>query len=415
MRPINSMTSNPTHSQPNGGHSAAVDLAALHLSAMLSADHPMVGRGRDWANENIPARLDRFDADVWKRAGRDGVFAFHMPRELGGQGLDPVESLLFFEGLGSAPCDMGMIFALATQVFATQTALVRGATAEQRDRWLPLVLSGDVVTSFAMTEPDAGSDTAAIATIAEPTGEGTYRLNGQKAWISLAPIADAVLVFATTDQSIGSWGVTAFMIETSRPGVTLSDPVQKMGLSSCPFGNITFTNVELSDHDLIGTVGSGQRIFATAVEAERAFLYAAQIGRMRSLIDMSVQRARGREQGGKPIGAFQAVSHRIAGMQLQYESARLLLYKTAVLYSQGQMLTMASALAKLHISEQLVNATIDTMRTFGAYGYTVDAGIEVEIRDALGGLAYSGTSDIQKNIVASLLGVGRPLRKQKQK
>jgi len=122
-----------------------------------------------------------------------------------------------------------------------------------------------------------------------------------------------------------------------------------------------------------------------------------------------------REQGGKPIGAFQAVSHRIADMQLQYESARLLLYKTAVLYSQGQMLTMASALAKLHISEQLVNATIDTMRTFGGYGYTVDAGIEIEIRDALGGLAYSGTSDIQKNIVASLLGVGRPLRKQKQK
>lgn len=190
-----------------------------------------------------------------------------------------------------------------------------------------------------------------------------------------------------------------------------------MGLRSCPFGTLRLEGCEVGSDDLLGAVGAGGSVFSEAVEAERAFLYAAQVGAMERALDACVRRARERTQFGQPIGTFQAVSHRIVDMRLRHETARLMVYKAAALHDRGSPVALAAALAKLASSEAAVESALDAMRIFGAEGYTEAAGVEVWLRDAVGGLAYSGTSDIQRNIVARLMGVdraGRPTRRTHQ-
>jgi alkylation response protein AidB-like acyl-CoA dehydrogenase len=260
-----------------------------------------------------------------------------------------------------------------------------------------------------MSEPAAGSDTASISTTAERRGENHFLLTGEKSWITLAPVCDVAIVFATVDPALGHWGLTAFLVPTDHPGVTRGPVEAKLGMTSCPFGGLRFDGCELGPDHLLGSVGAGGGIFTAAVEAERAFLYAAQLGSMERVLQRTIHRARRREQFGRPIGSFQAVSHRIAEMKLRHEAARLLVYKAAALFDRGDSVTMAAALAKLQTSELAVQSALDAVRIHGAEGYTVAGGVEASLRDAVGGLAYSGTSEIQRNIIARLLGVERPV------
>jgi len=291
-----------------------------------------------------------------------------------------------------------------------QTALIEAGSEAQRDEWLPRLCRGDAVGAFAMTELDVGSDIAAISTTAEPLPDGRFRLNGVKAWVTLGPLADVLVVFATTDRSRGRWGISGFLVPATTAGVEVGPIETKSGLHSCPFGRVRFVDCVVPADALLGPIGAGAAVFASAVEAERAFLYAAQLGVMERHLQRAIERARSRTQFGKPIGTFQAVSHRIAEMKLRHEAARLLVYKAAALHDRGQSVTMAAALAKLHTAEAAVTSALDVVRIHGAEGYAEAAGLELDLRDAVGGLAYSGTSDIQRNIIAGLLGVDRPLR-----
>ena len=231
--------------------------------------------------------------------------------------------------------------------------------------------------------------------------------------MTLGPVCDVVIVFATTDRALGRWGITAFLVDATTAGLERGPVEPKMGLHSCPFGQLTFDGCIVGPDAVLGNPGAGASIFADAVESERAFLYAAQLGAMERVLDVAVVRARERHQFGVPIGTFQAVSHRIAEMKLRHEAARLLVYKAAALADRGAQVAMAAALAKLQTSEMAVLSALDSIRIHGAEGYTVSGGVEFELRDAVGGLAYSGTSDIQRNIVARLLGVDRPVRRRK--
>lgn len=388
---------------------AAADTATLE--ALLNVAHPLKVDTAAWARELCP-RGDQFDRDAWRAAAERGVLGVLVPKELGGGGASVVEALLVFEGLGLGCADNGFVFALSSQVFAMQRALLRAATPTQLERWLGPLISGDALGAFAMSEPAAGSDTAAIATTATPLDGGGFRLDGIKSWVSLGPVCDVVIVFATTDAALGRWGISAFLVDAATPGLARGPVDAKMGLHSCPFGQLSFDGCTVGPDAVLGNPGAGASIFADAVESERAFLYAAQLGAMERVIDGAVARARERHQFGVPIGTFQAVSHRIAEMKLRHEAARLLIYKAAALADRGAPVALAAALAKLQTSEMAVLSALDSIRIHGAEGYTVAGGVESELRDAVGGLAYSGTSDIQRNIVARLLGVDRPLRRR---
>lgn len=381
------------------------------LDALLSLDHPLKIETRDWADQSLPTsdemRGRLVDRDLWQLAAERGILGVCIPKDLGGSGLSHVDTALVFEGLGLSSADNGVVFAIASQALAANKAIADSATPEQAARWVPALADGSTFASFAMSEPDAGSDPASVTTVAIEV-DGGWRLTGQKTWATLAPIADLAVVFAMTDSSLGQWGLSAFVVETASKGVGRSTPIAKLGLQSSPFGDLVFEDCFVPTDQLLGRVGSGAAIFRSVVEAERAFLYAAQIGAMESVIDRAVTHARRRRQAGVHIGSHQAVSHRIVDMRSRHESARLHLYKAAALADLGRSVTLAAALTKIATADAAVHCAIDGMRTFGASGYTDEIGLEVEVRDALAGLSYSGTTDVTKNVVAALLGVNRP-------
>ncbi len=382
------------------------------LDALTKLDSPRKLQAAKWASETLPEAAEKpFDRNIWSSAAEFGLQGTMMPEEYGGNGCSAVEAMLTFEGLGLGSPDNGTIFAIAGQTLAMQRCLAANASPDQAERWLRPLIAGTAIGSFAMSEPNAGSDTGAISSTADLQPDGSYILNGDKAWVTLGPECDVVIVFATTDSSKGHWGITGFLVDVNTPGVQRGPAIAKMGLTNSPFGSITFTDCHLSADDVLGSPGSGGAIFANTVEGERAFLYASLLGAMERTLNNSVERARARQQYGKTIGSFQAISHRIADMKVRHEASRLLLYKAAVLYDQGGPMTMAAALAKLQVSESAVTSAVDAIRIHGAEGYTQSAGIEGELRDAIGGLSFSGTSEMQRNLIARLLRLDRPLRR----
>ncbi len=378
------------------------------LSAMLALDHPLKKAAEAWAAANLgPVCDSTFDRARWQAAADAGVLGLMMPEQFGGTPCPAVNTMLIFEGLGRGASDNGLVFALASQVIAMQRALLAFGSDAQLQRHLPALVRGEAVGAFALTEAAAGSDTGAVTTLAQEQPDGSYVLTGEKAWATLAPVCDVVILFATSNPEQGRWGLSAFVVDTRTPGVVLGPPVAKMGLAGCPVGAIELNSVHVGADAVLGRPGAGGAVFAHAVDAERAFLYAGQLGATERVLDLAIERARTRMASGRNIGSFQAVSHRIVDLKLRHEAARLLLYKAAALYDRGESVAQAAALTKIQAAEQGVEAALDAMRVFGADGYGVDAGVEMELRDALGGLFYSGTTDVARNIVAGSLRLDR--------
>lgn len=388
------------------------ELLAL-AGAQADGDHPTMAAVRDWAADAL-GNHDRVEADVvsafaaddWRRCAEHGVFRTTVPAEFGGTYTDLATSLLTLEGLGQGCRDNGLAFAIGSQMLSTQEALVRFGDDTQRARWLEPLLAGDAIGAFAVTEPEAGSDAYSLTTRAAPQSDGSYVLNGHKAYITLGSCCDVVIVFASTDPDAGRWGLSAFVVPTDLDGVERLANRDKMGMRTTPFGDLRFTDVALPSGSLLGRPGAGASIFNAVLQVERAFVFATQIGAMRRQLDDAVEYAKTRVQGGRPIGDYQAVAHRIADMKQQHETARLFLYRAALAVVIGHDVAMTAALSKLVGSDAGIAASLASVSVHGAIGYVSEFEIERDVRDAVGGLVYSGTSDIQRNIVARLLGVG---------
>jgi alkylation response protein AidB-like acyl-CoA dehydrogenase len=243
-----------------------------------------------------------------------------------------------------------------------------------------------------------------MRTRAEKRGDG-YVLNGVKHYISLAPVADVALVFALTDPEAGKWGVSAFLVELASDGVTRSANHEKMGLRTVPFGDIAFEDCMVPEANRIGPEGAGVSLSTSFLEWERCAILASQIGAMQRQLERTIDYAKQRKQFGQPIGKYQSVANRIVDMRLRLETARLLLYRTAWLKQSGKPAMTEAALLKLHLAETFVESSLDAIRVHGGHGYVSDNGVERDLRDAVGGTIYAGTSDIQRNIVARLLGL----------
>jgi alkylation response protein AidB-like acyl-CoA dehydrogenase len=256
-----------------------------------------------------------------------------------------------------------------------------------------------------MTEPGTGSDAFGMKTHATPKGEG-FVINGAKTFSSNGPIADLAVVYASTDRNKGyHGGITAFVIEKNTDGFRTGQVFQKMGLHSCPIGELVLDNVYVPKNAVIGKVGAGAAIFAESMDWERACLVAGHIGTIEWLLQSGIEYARTRKQSGQTISKFQAVSHRIVDIKVRLEAGRYLTYKAASGLNRPRTASMDASIAKLFVSESLVTSAIDTLRVFGGYGLMEDYGIESIVRDSVAGVIYSGTSDIQRNIIARWLGL----------
>lgn len=349
-------------------------------------------------------RESRFDRDGWEAAATHGLLRMSVPEEYGGAPTDLLTAMLVMEGLGRGCPDNGLVFALNAQLWTTQLPIVEFGTEDQKQRYLPSLCTGERIAAHALTEESAGSDVFSLRTHARPA-EGGYRLDGAKRLITLGPVADVFLVFATVAPERGKWGVTAFLVDRATEGLTVHPTQEKMGLRTVPLGRLTFADCFVPESARLGPEGAGVSIATHCLETERCCILAGQLGAMERQLERAVEHARTREQFGQPIGRFQSVANRLVDMRLRLETARLLLYKVAWMKEQGQQATLEAALLKLHLGESFVHSSLDAIRVHGGDGYLTEFGIERDLRDAVGGVLYAGTSDIQRTIVARLMGL----------
>lgn len=347
-----------------------------------------------------------FSRELWRRCAAAGVQGLAVPVEYGGSGLDFATTALAFETLGSACRDNGLLFLLGAQLWSVALPLASSGSAEQKAEVLPRLCRGEAIALHGMTEPESGSDAFALRTRARwDGGRRGYVLDGCKTLITGAPVADVGLVYATVDPEQGLWGVTAFLVDLRSPGVEVSANLPKMGLRTTPMGRLELRGCFVPESARVGEEGSGAALFNQSMTWERGLLGAAQVGALERQLAECVEHARTRRQFGQPIGSFQAVAGRIADMKLRLETARLLLYRTAWELDQGQDAGLGAALTKLAVSEGAVASGLDAVRLFGGRGYLAGEGVERDLRDAVGGVLYSGTSDIQKLAIARMCGL----------
>jgi alkylation response protein AidB-like acyl-CoA dehydrogenase len=358
--------------------------------------------GRDAAADD---RAAAFPHEDWQRCAAYGVLGWPVPKEYGGSGFDPLTTIVALEALGYGCRDNGLVFAVNNHLWGCAVYLMEHGPEELKQRYLKPMCAGQLIGAQALSEPEAGSDVLSLQTTATRDGD-RYLLDGEKWFISNAPVADVFVVFARTGQRGSAQDqLSAFVVTSDLPGVEVVREFGKMGLRSTPMGALRLTGTPVPAENMLGAEGDGYAIFTSTIEWERAFMFAGHVGAMRRLLEASIDHATGRRQFGRPVGAFQAVAHPIADMKIRLELARLLLYQVGWLKREGRMALLESTIAKVFISESLVQTAMAAYQVHGARGYLADWDIEREVRDALGGPIYAGTSAVHRGILAELLGL----------
>lgn len=367
---------------------AAIDFAQTELN------YDLLARNRD----------GEWSTDAWQKCADYGLFGLTVPAEYGGSAADIMTTILIMEGIGYGCRESGLPFALNSQLWSVQPAILKFGSDAHKEKYLPQLVSGKQIGAFGITEPEGGSDSYNMKTSATKV-DGGYILNGQKSYVTFAPISDFAIVFACTNPDVGRWGISAFLVDRDNKGFSTTPVAEKMGLRTTPFSDLVFEECFVPEEDRLGPEGAGVSIFTTAMESERSYIFASQLGRMERQLEEAIAYARERQAFGQSIGKFQSVSNRIVDMKMRLETARMLLYKVAWMEQQGQSVLMEAAMAKLYLSEMFVESSLDSIRVHGAKGFASEFEVERDLRDSIGGLIYSGTSDIQRNIIARLLGL----------
>jgi hypothetical protein len=350
-------------------------------------------------------RHQTFSRELWTACGRMGLPGLPVPEDYGGTGLDPLSCAIALEALGYGCTDHGLVFSLCAHLMSSVVSIWKFGTEAHKQRYLRGLSDGTLIGVNAMTESGSGSDPFAMRTRAVKDGRG-WRVNGSKTFISNGPEAQVIVLFALTDPERGfHGGITAFLLERETPGVSVGRKIEKMGLRTSPFSELSFDDVWLADEAVMGGVGGGAGVFTHSMDWERICLFAAHVGQMERLMERAIDYARTREASGKPIGKYQAVSHKIADMKVRLEAARLLTYRAASRLETTRSVSLDAAITKLFVSEALVQTATDAMQVFGGYGYATEYEVERAVRDAFGARIYSGTSEVQRNIIAAWLGL----------
>ena len=351
-------------------------------------------------------RAGQFNAAAFQKCAEFGIQGLPIPEEYGGSAADPLTVVVAMEALGYGCHDNGLLFSINAQMWSFQIPVLEFGTEAQKTKFLPPLCRGNMVAVHAMTEPESGSDAFSLRCQATKR-EGRYVLNGTKTFITNAPMADAILVFATLDRHKGLEGISAFIVEKGTPGLSTSHHIDKMGLRTSPMSEVILQDCAIPEENRLGPEGAGSAIFNCSMEWERGSILASYLGTMQRQLEACVQYARERKQFGKPIGRFQAIAHRLANMKVRLEAARWLVYRVAWLKQQGKSAILDAAIAKLSVSESFVQSCLDAVQIHGGYGYMTDFGIERDLRDSISGTIYSGTSEIQRNIIAAMMGLSK--------
>jgi alkylation response protein AidB-like acyl-CoA dehydrogenase len=363
--------------------------AARALAAQF-VDQEVVPHAAAWD------RAEQVDLSVVTAMGDLGLFGMSVPEQYGGSGGDHLTYCLVLEELGRGDSSVRGIISVSLGLVA-KSILAYGSEAQRR-LWLPRLCAGEALGCFALTEPDAGSDAAALRTAATRVITGGWRIDGTKTFITNATWAKVILLFARTGGP-GPKGVTAFLVPSDTPGVSVKELHGKLGLRGQATAEITFDGVTVPDECRLGAEGQGFSIAMAALARGRMSLAAGCVGIIQGCLDAATRYATERKQFGKPIASFQLIQQLIADIAVEADAARLLTWRVADLVDRGQPYVKESSIAKLYASEAAVRAANSALQVFGGYGYIDEYPVGKYLRDARVTTVYEGTSQIQKLII----------------
>jgi isovaleryl-CoA dehydrogenase len=338
----------------------------------------------------------RFPLDVYRQAAKLGYVGAHLPEEYGGSG-DLVAKAVIYEENCRVNLGYNVSVNASDLLFANNIA--KFGSKEQKARFLPAIIAGEKIGGWALTEPGSGSDALSITTRWEPAGDG-FVLNGQKTFITNAPIADYLIVIARAPGTKGLEGGTSFVLERGMKGMTTSEPMKKLGCMSSPTGEIFLEDVKVGREHVLGEVGKGLRQTLSSLDVERSLSPFSSIGVSMACLEASVKYAHERAQFGKPIASYQLVQQKIAEMAMNLEIVRAFCYGLLELIKQGKSVTRQAAMAKLFASRMVTKTTNEALQIFGGYGYMKEYPIEHHLRDARLLEIGAGTSEIQTLVIA---------------
>lgn len=377
------------------------------MDFLFTEEHDMMRKMvKDFAEKEIAPEIermdkeDRFPIEIIKKMGSLGLMGIPIPENYGGAGMDYTSYIIAINELSKVSATVGVILSVHTSV-GTNPILYFG-TEEQKQKYVPKLASGEFIGAFGLTEPNAGSDAASLNTRAV-LKDDYYILNGSKIFITNGGAADVFIVFAKTNPELGSYGITAFIVDRDTPGFTIGKAERKMGLHGSSSVSLQFDNAMVPIENRLGEEGQGFKIAMSNLNFGRIGIAAQALGIAEGALDYATQYANDRKQFGKPIGFQQGVGFKLADMATQIEAAKLLVYQAAFLAQNNKSVTKEASMAKLFASRTAVKTAIEAVQIYGGYGYTEDYPVERFFRDAKVTEIYEGTSEIQHIVISKQL------------
>ena len=347
---------------------------------------------------------ERFNRDKWQLIRESGVIRIPFAEQWSGLGHDALTLVYVLEELGYGCRDGGLLFALATQIVSAAIPLQKFGSEELKERYLARLITGEIISAHAISEASAGSDAMAMSTTATPDGDG-YLLNGGKTFITNGPIADVITVYAKLETGDGASGITAFLVPVDTPGFHVGPPIAKLGLNTCPFCELEFTDCRVPASNIVGKPGAGFFILEHVMNWEILCIFIMMAGEMQERMERCIAHVKKRTAFGVPIASNQYVAGKIVDQKIGIETSRKHLYDTARRFAKGRSVTTEISMAKLVTSEANLASALSAVQLFGGRGYMREYGMEKGLRDAVGAPIYSGTSEMQRVRIASMLGL----------
>ena len=376
--------------------------------AFFTEQHELVRKlAREFAETELTKEvLDKveeeevFPEEILDKMAEAGFFGIKVPKQYGGQGGDARSYVIVMEEIARVS-GVASIYVSSPNSLSGGPFLLSG-NAEQKEKYLRPVVTGEKKVCFALTEPEAGSDAGGMQTTAVKDGD-YYILNGRKTFITMAPLADWAVVYAKTDMSMGTKGISAFIVDMKQEGVSCGKPEKKMGVVGCATSDIILENVRVHKDNLLGQEGKGFINAMKTLDTGRMGVAAQSIGVAQGCLDEAIKYAKERKQFGRPIAKFQAIAFMLAEMATKLEAAKNLVYKTAWLIDNGQDASMAASMAKFYASEVCNEIAAKTVQIHGGYGFIKDYKIERMFRDCRVFTIYEGTSQVQQMVISGKL------------